>query len=68
MFADCIPVKGFLRSVIYDLGRRDYEFVPNSLIDFILLAQGKTEDEIIANYSNEDEETVLMYLNFLKEN
>lgn len=67
MFADCIPVKGFLRSVIYDLGRRDYEFVPNSLIDFILLAQGKTEDEIIANYSNEDEETVLMYLNFLKE-
>ena len=32
---DCIVVKGFLRSVIYDLGRQRYYFIPHQLGDLI---------------------------------
>lgn len=32
---DCIIVSGYIRSVIYDLTRRDYHFIPNSLSEII---------------------------------
>ncbi len=35
LFADCIPVKGYQRSIIYDLTRCTYQFIPNDLFDFI---------------------------------
>ena len=31
LFASCIPVKGFIRSMIYDLHRFNFELIPNSL-------------------------------------
>ncbi|MDL2141418.1 grasp-with-spasm system SPASM domain peptide maturase [Flavobacterium tructae] len=38
LFSDCIPVKGFSRSIIYDLTRKTYDFIPNGL--FEILEQG----------------------------
>lgn len=31
MFSSCISVKGVIRSIIYDLNRKKYEFIPNDL-------------------------------------
>ena len=31
----CIPINGFNRSVIYDLTRKDYYFIPNDLFDVV---------------------------------
>ena len=33
--ADCIPVKGYKRSCLYDLTRKKYYFIPNSLADIL---------------------------------
>lgn len=37
----CIPIKGYNRSIIYDLNRRDYYFISNELYDLI-----NTDEEI----------------------
>jgi SPASM domain peptide maturase of grasp-with-spasm system len=34
-FEDCIPVRGYFRSVIMDITRKTYEFIPNILCDAI---------------------------------
>lgn len=33
--ADCIPVKGYKRSCLYDLTRKKYYFIPNSLAEIL---------------------------------
>lgn len=35
LFPDCIPVKGYSRSIIYDLSRHNYVFIPNILYDIL---------------------------------
>lgn len=35
LFTDCIPVRGHSRSIIYDLTRKSYDFIPNSLFDIL---------------------------------
>lgn len=35
LFSDCIPVKGYNRSIIYDLTRKNYEFIPNDLFQIL---------------------------------
>jgi SPASM domain peptide maturase of grasp-with-spasm system len=34
-FEDCIPVRGYFRSIIMDITRKTYEFIPNMLCDAI---------------------------------
>jgi SPASM domain peptide maturase of grasp-with-spasm system len=62
--AECIPVKGAQRSILYDLSRRTYDFIPNALCD-ILLNDGKTKTELEFLYGKS---TVLdQYFHFLLE-
>lgn len=35
LYESCIPVKGYLRSIIYDLQRSHYFFVPNEMLLFL---------------------------------
>ncbi len=35
MHADCVPIRGFKRSCVYDLTRRKYYFIPNSLAEIL---------------------------------
>lgn len=35
-FANCLSVRGYVRSVIVDLQRKNYWFVPNDLVDMII--------------------------------
>jgi SPASM domain peptide maturase of grasp-with-spasm system len=67
LMADCIPIRGYGRGIIYDLGRSTYKFVPNSVIDFVGNANCKTQEEILSFY-HADKEVALEYLKFLSEN
>lgn len=40
LFPDCIPIRGYGRSVVYDLLRCDYVFIPNVLCDILLKYNG----------------------------
>jgi len=55
-FEDCVPVRGYFRSVIMDITRKMYQFIPNDLCDAV--AVGKLIDENIPQE----------YLDFLIEN
>lgn len=68
LYADCIPVKGYIRSAIYDLNRRTYKFIPNSMIEFITEASGKNISEIKRNYDSDCDETIDEYIDFLEKN
>lgn len=59
LFECCRPIKGYCRSIIYDLQRTDYEFIPNDL--FYLVSENE-----ISNKTNNSE--IEGYLNFLFEN
>ncbi|WP_313240664.1 grasp-with-spasm system SPASM domain peptide maturase [Sphingobacterium multivorum] len=41
LYANCIAVKGFKRSIIYDLQKSSWEFIPNNLFDLIELCGRK---------------------------
>ena len=37
VYSNCIPIKGNLRSAIYDLQRNDFDYIPNSLFEILIL-------------------------------
>jgi len=65
LFAECILVKGYLRSVIYDIKRNDYHFIPNELYFFIEANHGKPKPQIIQMVR--EDETLKEYITFLEE-
>ena len=46
LFADCIPVKGKRRSIIYDLTRNIYKYIPNDLYEILITFEGKTIEHV----------------------
>ena len=67
LFANCIPVKGYCRSVINDLQRNSYKYVPNSLYYLLKKHDGESLDEIKIQNPNY-EEIIDEYFEFLKLN
>ena len=67
LFADCIPVKGFRRSAIYDLGRCKYRLIPNALYEILNEFEGKSLEEIKSHYKGNDL-IIDEYFDFLLEN
>lgn len=65
LFASCIPVKGAKRSIIYDLQRMDYDFIPNSLYEFLKAYDGKSLTEVKELYSDEENLIIDEYISFL---
>lgn len=68
LFACCIPVKGFRRSIIYDLQRKQYFFIPNSLFDLLVTEAGKTVYEIESIFPPDEQRILYRYLSFLLDN
>jgi SPASM domain peptide maturase of grasp-with-spasm system len=68
LFACCIPVKGFKRSIICDLQRGIHTFIPNGLTEIIELAESLSINELKENLSVEDGETFDEYIKFLIDN
>jgi SPASM domain peptide maturase of grasp-with-spasm system len=69
--ADCIPVKGAMRSAIYDLTRNDLTFFPSDYYYILSNLEGKNGEKILAlidSLSDEDEAGAYFQLiNFLFE-
>jgi len=68
LFADCLPVRGVVRSVIYDIGRGNFKLIPNELYEILTEHSNKTVDEIKRFYDNKYDETIEEYFTFLIDN
>jgi SPASM domain peptide maturase of grasp-with-spasm system len=67
LFANCIPVKGYTRSAIYDLQRKDHWFIPNVLFDILASYSDQSLKEIKKKYIQEEID-VDEFFEFLFEN
>ncbi len=66
LFACCLIVDGASRSIICDIQRQNFEFIPNSLSEILKEYEGKlTINEVIEKCGAENEETILEYFQFL---
>lgn len=68
VFSDCIPVKGFSRSVICDTMNNKYLFIPNGLYDILEKYNGKTIKSIKEDFNHQYDEIIDEYFNFLIDN
>lgn len=67
VFSDCIPVRGTSRSIICDLRRYNFDFIPNILCQILLEDTNKTLIEIITKYGVANKDVIIEYFVFLLE-
>ncbi|UOU97827.1 grasp-with-spasm system SPASM domain peptide maturase [Chryseobacterium daecheongense] len=68
LYSNCIPVKGKNRSLICDLQRGNFEFIPNGLYDILKSYNGKKSvDEIKSIFENQYDDIIDEYFDFLLE-
>lgn len=65
IIGNCIPVKGFNRSLVCDLHRNKYDFIPNDLYDIMVNHEGKTMKNIKDFYQNKYDDIIEEYFQFL---
>jgi SPASM domain peptide maturase of grasp-with-spasm system len=68
LFANCIPVKGATRSIIYDVQRNNFEFIPNELYSILTRCSKKTIGEIKDLFNRNYDEIIDEYFEFLVQN
>jgi SPASM domain peptide maturase of grasp-with-spasm system len=69
LFACCIPVKGVNRSVICDLQRDKFDFIPNALYELLLhfANKGKSIAKIKHFFENKNDAIIDEYFTFLEQ-
>lgn len=67
LYAQCIPVKGAKRSIICDLQKNSYHFIPTDLYS-ILTNTPKALEELYIQYGLENKNVVDEYFEFLQSN
>ncbi|MXV13903.1 grasp-with-spasm system SPASM domain peptide maturase [Hufsiella ginkgonis] len=66
LFANCVPVKGASRSLICDIQRAVYHFIPNDLFDILTTQANMSVDSLLAFYEDENNsDTIKEYFDFL---
>lgn len=65
LFANCFLVKGFKRSIICDTQRSCIDFIPNDLLEILLIHSQVSIGKIKEVYGEENIETIEDYFNFL---
>lgn len=68
VFANCIPVNGISRSIIYDLQKNNYYFIPNDMYEIIILTKTMKLSGIYKKFGDKNKEYLDDYFLFLKEN
>ncbi|QSB25387.1 grasp-with-spasm system SPASM domain peptide maturase [Flavobacterium sp. CLA17] len=68
LFADCIPVKGFNRSIICDTKSNQYYFIPNGLYAILETYNGKSIAAVKKAFQNEYDAIIEEYFDFLIQN
>jgi SPASM domain peptide maturase of grasp-with-spasm system len=67
LFSNCVPVKGASRSILYDLQRGRYDFIPNILAEILTAFDGRAISEVKAAYGNRHDAIIEDYFRFLEE-
>jgi SPASM domain peptide maturase of grasp-with-spasm system len=67
LFACCIPVRGATRSVICDVQRQHFDFIPNILFEILTGERGLSYGQLIHKYGAENEAALEEYFSFLTE-
>jgi SPASM domain peptide maturase of grasp-with-spasm system len=65
LFACCLPVRGARRSVVCDVQRQSFQFIPNGLYEILTEHAGETLATIKAAYGHEYDEEIDEYFDFL---
>lgn len=65
LFANCKVVNGAKRSIICDLQRGEFDFIPNDLTEILTIHKNKTLIEIKSSYHSESESQIDEYFDFL---
>lgn len=68
LFAPCIPVNGFSRSLICDVYRGRFRYIPNALYYILTKLQNKTVSQIKNYFGNENDDIIDEYIEFLIKN
>lgn len=68
LYASCIPVKGSAKSIICDLQRQNYVYIPNDLYNILIEHPSKSIDEIKAFYDNKYDDVIENYFQILIKN
>lgn len=68
LFSNCIPVSGYSRSVICDIQRNSFEFIPNGLFQLLEKYEGNSLENIKKDFSVDEQGIINDYFNFLIEN
>jgi SPASM domain peptide maturase of grasp-with-spasm system len=66
-YACCIPVRGHTRSIVCDLQRGTFVFIPNVLVDILEMSRERSVQEIHAHYDHAHDEQIDAYFEFLIE-
>lgn len=67
LFSNCIPVKGYTHSVLYDLQMCTYNYIPNLVFEILKMSQLKSVDELKLFYNNEYDSGIDHYFNYFAE-
>jgi SPASM domain peptide maturase of grasp-with-spasm system len=65
LFANCKVVSGAKRSIICDLQRGDFDFIPNGLTQILTEHRGESLKQIKDSYNNESDSMIDEYFDFL---
>jgi SPASM domain peptide maturase of grasp-with-spasm system len=65
LFTNCKVVTGAKRSIICDLQRGEFDFIPNDLTEILTIHKDKTLMEIKNSYHSESEREIEAYFDFL---
>nr|MCR4825578.1 hypothetical protein [Bacteroidales bacterium] len=68
LFAPCIPVRGFRRSVIADLNRHQLFYIPNKLYQILVQEKNRTWSDLMEKYGYDNLEALTSYFGFLLQN
>jgi SPASM domain peptide maturase of grasp-with-spasm system len=68
LFACCVPVHGARRSLICDLQRQSYRFIPNGLYEILTEHEGESVEDIKESYGHQYDAEIDSYFDFLLEN
>jgi len=66
-YACCLPVRGHARSILCDLQRGSFLFIPNVLVDILEMSRDQTVEDIKAHYGHEHDDRIDEYFAFLVE-
>lgn len=68
LFSTCVPVQGYSRSIIYDLNRSTFYYVPNSLVEVLVKLRTCNLHTLQKEYNTNDWIIIKEYLKFLQTN